>query len=97
MGVSRSTTVVCAYLIATTSMNAQEAIAFVAKRRTIASPNVGFRRQLETYAQRFAPQEDKSPGGAGALVSKVKSLCVRKETTVSEKPPVPEEQVPVAA
>ncbi|EKM50670.1 uncharacterized protein PHACADRAFT_54994, partial [Phanerochaete carnosa HHB-10118-sp] len=46
MGISRSTTVVCAYLIATNAVTATEAVAFVTKRRNIASPNIGFRSQL---------------------------------------------------
>ena len=57
MGVSRSATVVCAYLIATAAMSATEAIAFVTERREVASPNIGFRRQLETYAIRLAGKE----------------------------------------
>ncbi|EIN09578.1 phosphotyrosine protein, partial [Punctularia strigosozonata HHB-11173 SS5] len=46
MGMSRSATVVCAYLIATTEMVADEAVAFVKERRSIVQPNPGFMRQL---------------------------------------------------
>ncbi|THH30111.1 hypothetical protein EUX98_g4080 [Antrodiella citrinella] len=53
MGISRSATVVCAYLVATTSMTASEAIDFVKAKRPIICPNLGFRRQLETYSVRF--------------------------------------------
>jgi atypical dual specificity phosphatase len=54
-GISRSATVVCAYIIATadTSMTASEAIAFVQNKRWIVCPNIGFRAQLESYATRF--------------------------------------------
>jgi len=53
MGISRSATVVCAYLIATKRMKAGEAIKYVQSKRQIVCPNIGFRRQLETYATRF--------------------------------------------
>ena len=53
MGVSRSATVVCAYLIAANGMSASEAIAFVTQRRAIVSPNIGFRAQLEIYAEKY--------------------------------------------
>jgi len=50
MGISRSATVVCAYLIATTEMTADEALVAVQAKRVIVCPNLGFRRQLEEYA-----------------------------------------------
>lgn len=53
MGISRSATVVCAYLVATASMQAHEAIDFVISKRSIVCPNLGFRYQLEDYATRF--------------------------------------------
>ncbi len=53
MGVSRSTTVVCAYLVATTNVTAAEAIAHVQSIRGVVDPNLGFRRQLETYRLGF--------------------------------------------
>ncbi|OBZ72497.1 putative rhodanese domain-containing dual specificity protein phosphatase [Grifola frondosa] len=49
MGISRSATVVCAYLLATTPMIADEAIDFVRSRREIVCPNIGFRTQLDMY------------------------------------------------
>lgn len=52
MGVSRSATVVCAYLIATMSMTAPESISFVQSKRGIVCPNIGFRHQLEAYEER---------------------------------------------
>ncbi|KAI0251776.1 protein-tyrosine phosphatase-like protein [Lactifluus subvellereus] len=51
MGISRSATVVCAYLIATTKMTPDEALAAVKAKRGIVCPNLGFRRQLEEYAR----------------------------------------------
>ena len=50
MGISRSATVVCAYLIAEEGMTGPAAIDFVRERRPIICPNVGFRRQLDEYA-----------------------------------------------
>jgi len=50
MGISRSATVVCAYLIAEKGMNAPTAINFVREKRPIICPNVGFQRQLGEYA-----------------------------------------------
>ena len=49
MGISRSTTVVLAYLIATTKMTPREALAAVRSKRTIVRPNRGFMSQLEQY------------------------------------------------
>ncbi|KAI0924239.1 hypothetical protein AcW2_005171 [Taiwanofungus camphoratus] len=63
VGMSRSTTVVCAYLIATRSMAPSEAIGFVASKRSVASPNIGFRRQLETYAADFHRKQQKPQVG----------------------------------
>lgn len=50
MGISRSATVVCAYLIAEHGMTGPDAINFVRERRPVICPNVGFRRQLDEYA-----------------------------------------------
>ncbi|KAF8479531.1 protein-tyrosine phosphatase-like protein, partial [Russula ochroleuca] len=46
MGISRSATVVCAYLIATMRMTPDEALAAVKEKRGFVSPNMGFLRQL---------------------------------------------------
>ncbi|KAI0272300.1 protein-tyrosine phosphatase-like protein, partial [Gloeopeniophorella convolvens] len=50
MGVSRSATVVCAYLMAAQGMTPHEALAAVKAKRSIVSPNTGFLRQLEMYS-----------------------------------------------
>jgi len=50
MGISRSATVVCAYLIAENGMTGQGSIDFVRNKRPIICPNVGFRQQLDEYA-----------------------------------------------
>lgn len=48
-GISRSATVVCAYLMATKNMLAPKSIIYVQERRKIVCPNLGFRLQLEEY------------------------------------------------
>ncbi|KAF7977584.1 hypothetical protein HWV62_22303 [Athelia sp. TMB] len=55
MGISRSSTVVCAYVMATSPiyLTAAEAIDIVKVKRGIVNPNTGFRVQLATYGERF--------------------------------------------
>jgi len=50
MGISRSATVVCAYLIAENGMTGPGSIELVRSKRPIVCPNVGFRQQLDEYA-----------------------------------------------
>jgi hypothetical protein len=50
MGISRSTTIVIAYLVATTRMTPREALATVQSKRAIVRPNPGFMSQLEEYS-----------------------------------------------
>lgn len=52
-GMSRSATIVIAYLIATTPMTAGEATEFVRSKRRIVRPNYGFTKQLEQYERRY--------------------------------------------
>ncbi|KAI5830331.1 phosphatases II [Schizophyllum commune Tattone D] len=56
-GISRSATVVCAYLLATSTpkpgMLSEEVIDWIRERRIVVCPNLGFRLQLEEYAKRF--------------------------------------------
>ncbi|KAF8261645.1 protein-tyrosine phosphatase-like protein [Lactarius quietus] len=49
MGISRSATVVIAYLIATSQMTPHEALATVRAKRAIVRPNRGFMAQLHEY------------------------------------------------
>lgn len=49
-GISRSTSVVAAYLIAEFGWSTSQAIQFVKSRRRAAEPNVGFVQQLQEYA-----------------------------------------------
>ncbi|KAG9036717.1 hypothetical protein FRB95_008048 [Tulasnella sp. JGI-2019a] len=54
-GISRSATVVCAYVIAQAcnGMTAADAVDFVREKRPIVCPNAGFRVQLAEYSERF--------------------------------------------
>jgi atypical dual specificity phosphatase len=61
MGISRSATVVCAYLVATMRMTPDEALAAVRAKRGIACPNLGFRRQLEEYQRQVQAGQGKAP------------------------------------
>jgi hypothetical protein len=73
MGISRSTTIVMAYLIATTNMTPHEALATVRSKRTIVRPNRGFMSQLQEYYSKCSnslqanlgdepPDKDGEPG-----------------------------------
>ncbi|KAF9462923.1 protein-tyrosine phosphatase-like protein [Collybia nuda] len=68
-GISRSATIVCAYLIASSGMTAIEAITHTQAKRGIVCPNIGFRRQLETYSHRFVSKRLKQRGGKVAKIS----------------------------
>ena len=50
-GVSRSASVVCAYLISEYGMEFEEAIQHVKARRNCICPNIGFLNQLEALAE----------------------------------------------
>jgi atypical dual specificity phosphatase len=52
-GMSRSATIVIAYLLATTPMSTEEATEFVRSKRSIIRPNYGFTKQLEQYERRY--------------------------------------------
>ncbi|KAF8967678.1 protein-tyrosine phosphatase-like protein [Flammula alnicola] len=87
-GVSRSATVVCAYLIATTEMTATGSIAHVQSIRGIVCPNIGFRRQLEEYSVQYIKLKPSPPqvalpdlfklsGGIAARIKKLKEISGR--------------------
>ena len=68
MGISRSTTVVCAYVMATSPvyLTAGEAIDVVKVKRGIVNPNTGFRVQLATYGERFIGNRTQTQSSAVA-------------------------------
>ncbi|KAG6808901.1 hypothetical protein H0H93_016355, partial [Arthromyces matolae] len=51
MGISRSTTVIAAYLMKTRKMSRSAAIKFIKQRRPEVHPNYGFIKQLEAFAE----------------------------------------------
>ena len=54
MGVSRSVSIVIAYLMRASAMNYDDAYALVRKERPIANPNPGFIKQLKQYERELA-------------------------------------------
>ncbi|KAL4245857.1 hypothetical protein ABKN59_008805 [Abortiporus biennis] len=78
MGISRSATVVCAYLIATQSMHPTEALDYVMERRSIVCPNLGFRKQLEVYGMRFVGRKASHPSSVkGRIVNMSEGIAHR--------------------
>ncbi len=63
-GVSRSATIVIAYLMKINQMNLQNAYDFVISRRSCIEPNIGFLKQLNMFEKRLAkkPKETKKKG-----------------------------------
>uniref|UniRef100_A0A0K0DLM5 TYR_PHOSPHATASE_2 domain-containing protein n=1 Tax=Angiostrongylus cantonensis TaxID=6313 RepID=A0A0K0DLM5_ANGCA len=53
-GVSRSATVVAAYLITACDLSFSSALKFIAKKRPVVNPNFGFRMQLCAFADRVS-------------------------------------------
>ncbi|KDR80591.1 hypothetical protein GALMADRAFT_240917 [Galerina marginata CBS 339.88] len=83
-GISRSATVVCAYLVATTDMTAAASIEYIQSIRGIVCPNIGFRKQLDQYATRYVKLKPQPPpmtlpdvfklgGGIAARIRKLKN------------------------
>ncbi|KAL7267385.1 hypothetical protein RUND412_010030 [Rhizina undulata] len=77
MGISRSPTVVAAYLIATKGLSAGEAVQQVKNRRGRVCPNMGFLLQLEDYSTLLKAEQEENrkksaerDGGAGAVGGK---------------------------
>lgn len=71
LGISRSATVVCAYLMATTNLSDTESIAHVQSLRSIVSPNFGFQQQLLKYSDmlRIRQKPDVLNGGGGGVAT----------------------------
>lgn len=81
-GISRSATVICAYLVATTNMTAIECIAHVQSIRGIVNPNTGFRRQLQEYSTQYVKLKSQQPalpevsklGGGLGIAARIRRL-----------------------
>ncbi|KAL4256594.1 protein-tyrosine-phosphatase [Pleurotus pulmonarius] len=91
MGISRSTTVVCAYLMKTRRMSPSSAIRFVRRWRPCVHPNYGFVRQLHAFAD---CGYDPSPDNKAYIAWKrTQSRNVTKflKTVVDTTPVIPEQ------
>jgi atypical dual specificity phosphatase len=84
MGISRSATIVCAYLIATTRMTPNEALAAVREKRGIVSPNMGFMRQLEEY---YVAHVHSGRGKAGTRPAKLGENVAEAIRRLTQKDP----------
>ncbi|KAF6745438.1 dual specificity protein phosphatase 12 [Ephemerocybe angulata] len=61
-GISRSATIVAAYLMKTRNLNPQAALKMVRDTRPIISPNSGFLEQLEVFYEAFYTVSPEAPG-----------------------------------
>lgn len=56
-GISRSATIILAYLIKHSHMKPEDALVFLKSKRSCVEPNVGFMQQLEKFHQELYPHE----------------------------------------
>lgn len=68
-GISRSATILAAFLVKHCGLTADSAIEQIQSRRHVANPNVGFRRQLQDF------QQAASGGGNGTATSLDQNWC----------------------
>ena len=68
-GISRSSTIVIAYIMATKKITLKDAIEFVRKNRPSVTPNEGFMTQLQEYEVKLGLTNPKQKG-------KLKRLCI---------------------
>ena len=85
MGISRSATVVCAYLVATTPLSAPDAIEFVRGRRGVVCPNLGFRQQLETYDDQV-PNKSRDPKASHKALEVMEAAGKEADAIVKTEP-----------
>ncbi|KAJ7493398.1 protein-tyrosine phosphatase-like protein [Mycena galericulata] len=86
-GVSRSATVVCAYIVATTTMTATEAISYAQAKRSVVCPNHGFRNQLQTWSAQFYSNDAKRTGSRVSRLSQGIAERIRELKAVAGSPP----------
>ncbi|CAL1705355.1 unnamed protein product [Somion occarium] len=65
-GISRSTSVVCAYLIAVYGWTPAQAVQYIKSKRSLADPNPGFVSQLGEYAASLQRGGTGAPGGSSS-------------------------------
>jgi len=85
VGISRSATVVCAYLIATMGMTPDEALAAVRSKRGMVCPNMGFFLQLKKYAAQVLREKGKD-GAPRAKISEGVAEAIRKLKQKEQEP-----------
>ncbi|XP_032074348.1 dual specificity protein phosphatase 15 [Thamnophis elegans] len=97
-GISRSTTIVLAYLMAVTQLGWLEALEAVKAVRPVANPNLGFRRQLEEFGRSRSVQKIRSKlqlPSRGALSNEQEALQGLLLPGRKLEPPSPEWAWPV--
>ena len=90
MGISRSATVVCAYLIASAKITPDEALIALKAKRACVCPNLGFRQQLVQYANLQGIQSCASRAFLGPvlrLASRRPRGAIRKLTGMAQQKP----------
>ncbi|KAG6850795.1 hypothetical protein H0H93_008833 [Arthromyces matolae] len=84
-GISRSATVVIAYLIASSGMGMDEALDFTREKRSIVCPNIGFRKQLAAYAESFVGRQTKRGATSMGKIGVDIARRIRQLTSSSQK------------
>ncbi|KAJ7695040.1 protein-tyrosine phosphatase-like protein [Mycena rosella] len=88
-GISRSATIVCAYLVATTSMTASESIVYAQAKRSVVCPNPGFRKQLQIWSTQFYGNNAKRSGNRISRITEGIAERIRELKAASGAPPTP--------
>ncbi|KAF8326925.1 protein-tyrosine phosphatase-like protein [Amanita rubescens] len=74
-GISRSVSVVAAYLMAHFGWTPTEALKFIKNKRRVAEPNFGFVQQLHEYARDKAGQDRVDASGCTTCTERLLCLC----------------------
>ncbi|XP_058031801.1 dual specificity protein phosphatase 15-like isoform X3 [Ahaetulla prasina] len=96
-GISRSTTIVLAYLMVVTQLGWLEALEAVKAVRPVANPNLGFRRQLEEFGRSRSVQKIRQklqPPPRGTLFNDREALRGLLPSGRKLEPPSPERPWP---
>ncbi|CAF0807467.1 unnamed protein product [Didymodactylos carnosus] len=75
-GISRSTTIVCAYLMKYNSMSLENALLQIKSKRSIIQPNIGFLKQLVEFDEQLKKDREQSiNNGRGIENSTIENLA----------------------
>lgn len=91
-GVSRSSSMVIAYLMKLHSMTFEHALAFVVERRPMANPNENFRQQLQEYGrhlQRKVPKSKETRSARGPAGPQLPSSTTFEKKVLNIGPHLP--------